>query len=246
MSKWLRLAALGMGLVTIGVACATRRAAPPVLGPADPAEVFAAVRRREDAILSLRARFSVTVQQDENVRRAEGVLLVKKPDRFRLRLLSPFGFTVFDYVTSGAHMRMELPLEGKRLVDDEIATQSAFSPVDLRQAFLRGAAAFPGYCTPQAAGAEVSVECRDAPGDVRREIRIARATATVSQEISFAGDVPRVVMTFAEYRTVEGIPLPFAIELRAPARHVTMQIALRSYDLNPVLADTLFGGADAG
>jgi hypothetical protein len=239
------LAGAGLWLLGVVVACAPRAALPPVTAAADPAEVFAMVRQREDAIHTLRARFSATVHRSENARRAEGVLLVKKPDRFRLRLLSPFGFTIFDYVTSGAHTRMELPLEGKRLVDDEIAAQSFFSAADLRQAFLRGAAAFPGRCTPQANGAEVTVECH-APGDARREVHIARATATVSEEISFTGEAPRVVITFRDYRTVDGVPLPFAIELRAPGRQVAMQIALRSYEINPALADTLFDGADAG
>src|SRR5579862_550754 len=138
-------------------ACASLVAAPPLDLGTDPAAVLAIVRQREDAMHSLRVRFSATVRQGETERRAEGVLLVKKPDRFRLRLLSPFGFTVFDYVMDGSHTRMELPLEGKRLTDDEIGNQSAFSPIDLRQAFLRGGAAFPVPCTPRASGTEILV-----------------------------------------------------------------------------------------
>ena len=48
------------------------------------------------------------------------------------------------------------------------------------------------------------------------------------------------VMTFADYRLVEGVPLPFAIELRVPQQDVTLEIGLRAYDINPVLADGLF------
>jgi hypothetical protein len=230
-------------------ACAPRVAPLPVSVPADPAAVLALVRQREDAIHTLRARFSATVYHGDSVRRAEGVLLVKKPDRFRLRLLSPFGFTVFDYVAHGAHALMQLPLEGQQLADDEIGAQSPFSPLDFRQAFLRGAAAFPGRCTPAAAGAEVVVDCRDERGVRLREIRIARATATVIGETSFADAQPRLVLQFGDFRAVggagAGLALPFAVELRAPQRQVTMQIAVHADEINPLLADALFDAADA-
>ena len=236
---------VGVCLVCTAVACAPRAAPPPMAVAADPDEVLAAVRQREDTIHTLRARFSATVHHSESERRAEGVLLVKKPDRFRLRLLSPFGFTVFDYVSHGMHGRMELPLEGKQLVDDEIGAQSPFSPVDFRQAFLRGPEAFPGRCTPQAAGAEVVVNCRDAGGARLREVRIAGATGTVTRETSFDGDQPRAILQFDDYRVVDGLPVPFAIELRLPDRGVTVLIALRTYEINPLLADALFDAADA-
>jgi outer membrane lipoprotein-sorting protein len=231
---------MGLCMACIVVACTPRVAPPPVPAATDPAAVFAMVRQQEDRIHSLRARFSARVHHGETVRSAVGVLLIKKPDRFRLRLLSPFGFTVFDYVTAGAHARMELPLEGKQLVDAEIGTQSVFSPLDFRQAFLRGVAAFPGRCTPSAAGAEVVVECSGEHDERLREIRIARAAGTVSRETSFDGDQPRASLQFDDYRVVDGLPLPFAIELRSPARNLTVQITLRSYDVNPALADALF------
>jgi hypothetical protein len=239
------LVGAGLCLVCAVVACAPRLAPPPVSIATDPAAVLALVRQREDTLHTLRARFSATVHHGETVRRAEGVLLIKKPDRFRLRLLSPFGFTVFDYVTHGAHARMELPLEGKQLTDEEIGTQSAFLPLDFRQAFLRGAAAFPGQCTPEAAGAEVVVACRDERNVRLREIRIARATGTVSREISFDSEQPRAVLRFDDYRVVDGLPVPFAIELQSPARQITVQITLRTYEINPVLADALFEVAGA-
>ncbi len=239
MRAWRFLAPL-LCLMSVVAACARPAARPPELPPASAAEVFAVMRRREETIRTLRARFSAVVHQGDTERRAEGVLLVKKPDRFRLRLLSPFGFTVFDYAVSATHATMELPLEGKRLRDDEIGTQSAFAPSDLRQAFLRGSAAFPGACTPTDSGTEVTVECVGDASTGRREIQIARATATVSRETSFDGDTPRLIITFTDYRVIGGLPLPFSIELRVPPRQVTMQITLRSYEVNPVLDDALF------
>jgi hypothetical protein len=237
--------ALSACLASLTVACTPRIAPTPVPAGTDPAALLAMVRQREDGIHSLRARFAATVRHDDTVRRAEGVLLIKKPDCFRLRLLSPFGFTVFDYVTRGAHARMELPLEGKQLVDGEIGTQAAFSPLDFRQAFLRGEAAFPGRCTPAAAGTEVVVDCRDDHNALLREIRIARASGTVTREISFDRERPRASLQFDDYRVVDGLPLPFAIELRSPDRNLTVQIALRAYEINPALAAAWFDVAGA-
>jgi hypothetical protein len=229
-------------------ACAARVSAPPASVPpaltGDPAAVYVAVRRHEESVRSIRARFSAVVYRTGEERRAEGVLLVKKPDRFRMRLLSPFGFTVFDYTSWGGHARMHLPLEGKELADDEIANQSAFSPADWRAAFLRADAAFPGECTPQAGAAETVVECRDAHGDLLREIRIETRTQAVSHEVSFAAGRPHLIAQFDDYRMVDTVLLPFAIELIYPERAVRMQIAVRGYEVNPQLADNLFDPPD--
>jgi outer membrane lipoprotein-sorting protein len=236
----------GFWLACVVVACAASPTRPlPLPVSASPMEVLATLRRQEDTIHSLRARFSATLRHGGTARRAEGVLLIKKPDRFRLRLLSPFGFTVFDYVADGTHARMELPLEGKQLVDDEITTQSTFSPLDFRQAFLRGEAAFPGRCTPGAAGAEVVVDCRTDRNVRLREIRIVRVTGTVTRETSFDSEQTHAVLQFDDYRIIDGLPVPFAIELRSPERDVTVQITLRTYEINPVLADALFEVAGA-
>jgi RNase P/RNase MRP subunit p29 len=98
------------------------------------------------------ARFAAELRNGETVRKADGVLLVKKPDRFRLRLMSFLGPTVLDYTSVAEHTRIELPLQGKHVVDGEVPSDAAMSPADLRQAFLRADAAFPGECTPQAEG----------------------------------------------------------------------------------------------
>jgi len=236
---------LALGLA----ACAPRPAALPLddaTAALDAAALYESLREREDRMQTLRARFSATVHSGDSQRRAEGVLLVKKPQQFRLRLLSPFGFTVFDYAAQGAHARMQLPLEGKELVDTEIDTQSGFSPIDFRRAFLRGDEAFPGSCDLHSDTVEVVVTCRAEDGLWWREIRIARATATVTRESTFAGEQLHSVMQFGDYRLVDGMAVPFAIELRTPPRSVTVQIVVRAYEVNPTLTDALFDAATGG
>ena len=51
---------------------------------------------------------------------------------------------------------------------------------------------------------------------------------------------PQVVMQYSDYRPVESVELPFAIDLTYPEKNVHLAIAIRSYELNPSLADSLF------
>lgn len=220
-------------------ACSSRIAAPPA-GEIDvtPAAVYGAVRRQEAAVQTLRARFSARVDRDGEVRRADGVLLVKKPDRFRLRLLLPFGPTVFDYTSWDNHDRMQLPLEGKQFSDAEIADHAPFSPADLRAVFLGTDGGL--QCSAQGGAVETIVECRDREGAVARLIRVQTATRRVAQEVHFVAGQPALIMQFDDYRQVESADLPFLISLMYPEKHVHLEITVRSYEVNPTLADELF------
>ena len=213
-------------------------------GGGDPRAVYASVRRNAAAVTSLRARFSAEMRRGEEQRAAEGVLLVKKPDRFRIRLLSAFGFTIFDYTTDDAHAHMALPLEGKEFSDADIAVHASFSPAEMRDLFLRDD---PGEerCIAKARGAETLVQCTDPDGGLERQLFIQSDTETLTREIAFTDGHPRVVMEFAEYRSVSGVRLPFHIALTYPQRNVSLQIAARAYEVNPVLPDDLFDGAGA-
>ncbi len=229
-------------------ACGARRvpraAAPAWLaGSAD--DVYAGLRRRETEIQNLRARFSAVFEtsgSEATVRRASGVLLVKKPDRFRLRLLSPFGFTVFDYVSSGEHVRIELPLQGKTLTDGE-ADHGPFSPRLLRQQFLRESAPFAGHCGEDADAELLYLSCCEADGPMLRRINIERSSGRVRREVMFDAVRNRLefVVDYSDYRPVSGIDLPFAISLATDSQKLTVTVA--AYEVNPPLTDDLFAAA---
>jgi hypothetical protein len=237
--------------VALLAACRARVALPPT-GEMDlsPDAVYAAVRRQESAVQTLRARFTARVDRAGQVRRADGVLLVKKPDRFRLRLLSPFGLTVFDYTSWDRHDRMQLPLEGKQFSDAEIAAHSPFSPADMRAVFLGALASTTSRCTAVGGATETVVDCRDPDGALTRLLRIQSVTRRVEQEIHMVAGQPQVVTQYSDYRPVESVELPFTIDLTYPEKKVHLAIAVRSYELNPSLADSLFepapsNGADS-
>jgi outer membrane lipoprotein-sorting protein len=217
-------------------ACATRVPSAPVL-PSDPDARLAAVRAREERIQSLRARFSSVTRLPGAERSADGVLLVAKPDRFRLRLLLPFGLTVFDYLNVGEQTWTALPLADPQQRDRAVEF-APFSRDDLGQAFLRGPFAFPGQCAAARAGGEtVQVTCHDG-GAVRRTLLIG--TDGIVEETSYEAGAPRLRIRYADYRAVDAVMLPFRITLEYAQRQQSVDITIDRYEVNPTLSDDLF------
>src|SRR5574340_57689 len=102
-------ASIGLALLCVGCfecAPAGRRQAPAAPAPLSPAAALAVVEQREAAIHTLRARFTAHSRRGDDTHAADGVLLVKKPDRFRLRLMLPLGLTIFDYVSWGHRVQV--------------------------------------------------------------------------------------------------------------------------------------------
>jgi hypothetical protein len=231
-------------LLFVLAGCPAARAPLPGVAAADPADILAIVRAREERITSLRARFTARTRTPGGERSADGVLLVKKPDSFRLRLYLPFGLTVFDYVSVGERVQLSLPLEGRIVNGPPTGDLALFSQSDLGQAFLRGPQAFPGTCRPQWDGdGAVLVRCSDAAGVPQRRLRIDARTATIAEEISYAEGSERVVMRFEDYRVVDGGVLPFRIALSQPQRGVSVTISVRRHEVNPELKAELFAPA---
>src|SRR5437879_3837279 len=78
--------ALLLTLVLFAGACAERRADIPRLRSSEPAAILQEIREREDKVHSLRAVFTAETTQEGRTRKTDGVLVVKKPGQFRLRL----------------------------------------------------------------------------------------------------------------------------------------------------------------
>ncbi len=225
---------------TIALAgCAPRRGFRPAPPPSDPGALLAAVQSRENQIVSLRARFTAVTHVGNEGHRVDGVLLVKKPDRFRMRLMLPLGPTVFDYVSWGTRAQITLPLshEGGAAPPPGFAP---FSQDDLGQAFLRGAHAFPGTCLPSRDADGVAVVCRDDAGVVLRRLDIDPRDGTIRDETSFEAGAPRMILLYSDYRPADGTYLPLHIVMRYPQRELSVMIGISGYEVNPRLADALF------
>jgi outer membrane biogenesis lipoprotein LolB len=216
--------------------CATSAPPPPAV-PDAPDARLAAVRAREDEVRTLRARFASVARLPGAERSADGVLLVAKPDRFRLRLMLPFGFTVFDYLNVGARTWTALPLADASQ-RDRAGEFAPFSRDDLGQAFLRGPHAFPGQCdAAPAPGGRVWVSCREGD-ELRRTLSIDRDG--IVEETSYAAGMPRLVIRYADYRAAGAASLPFRITLDYPQGTQSVDITIQSYEVNPTLTDALF------
>lgn len=226
-------------------ACAARVPPPgvPVVASRTATDSYAAVLDRENTIRTLRARFVATAVQGGEKRAADGVLLVKRPARVRMRLLSPFGLTLLDYTSVDGQTRLVLPLEDKVETGTASTTDGTFSPADIGRLLLRAAPGAADGCTPRADGARVVVDCDASSGALSRRMTIDPGTATVAHEVYFADGKPRVSTDLSDYRLVDGVALPFSIVLTYPERDLTMRVEVRSYEVNPVLDDRLF---DAG
>jgi outer membrane biogenesis lipoprotein LolB len=236
-----RLATFALLLAMNLLACAVPRPAVSRLPTADPDRVLEMVREREDRLTSLRARFTADSQREGERHSAEGVLLVKKPDRFRLRLMLPLGLTIFDYVSCGDRTQLALPMENKIISGPPRDNRLAFSQEDLGEAFLRGPNAFPGTCRTNGIDASgVVVTCRDIAGGLLRQMHIDAETVTIRDETTYEGDEPRMVIRYDDYRSVGDMALPYHVVLRYPGQHVALDVAIHRYEVNPVLADDLF------
>lgn len=219
-------------------ACGAPRYTPATPPPSDPAAVLRVVRERENETRSLRGSFKATASHGSGESDVQGVLLVRKPDRFRMRLMLPFGFTVLDYVSHGDRAWTFLPLaKGESSEEAHL-----FSPADVRETFLRGPAAFPGTCTAtDESAAAVEVVCRSCDEcPVLRSLRLDRHSATIVEETSYDDGAARLTIRYGDYREVDGLPLPFQVLMAYPARRLQVAIRIRSYEVNPQLKDELF------
>jgi hypothetical protein len=211
-----------------------------------PSNLLEQTRALEDRLRTLRARFVATTRHDGELRESEGALVVAKPDRFRMRLLLPFGLSAADVGVAGSRTWVFLPQGEATMAGSPVL----FPQQDLRAIFLRGDAAWPGRCrvlerstgatsaTPP--GSEASIECRtSARGPILRTARVDRHAA-VREEVSFDGARPRTIARYDDLRSVDGFVLPYRITLEDPGRGVIIEIRIVRYEVNPTLAPDLF------
>ncbi|MCK6553064.1 hypothetical protein L6Q96_00535 [Candidatus Binatia bacterium] len=212
----------------------------------DPARVFAAVRARERSVQTIRARFVVAAVVEEETRRADGVMLVKRPDRVRLRLVSPFGLTVLDYTRVGDRSRLLLPLEGRTIDGSAGASDGLAAPADFGRLLLRLGDDPAARCTPRHDGEAIVVDCVGSDGSLLRSATIDPTTATVTREVAYADRDVAVVMELSDYGVVDNVPLPFRLRLAYPRSGASTDIRVRAYELNPELDDALFDPSGGG
>lgn len=223
-----------VALLVALAACA--RVAPP-LPPPPPGDPLAVARERVAAVRTLRAQFDAVARFPGGERRSTGVLLVRVPDDWRLRLVAPFGLTVLDALHAGGRTAVTAPLGGAA------GDAAAFTRLGPGDTLVFGAAAAWSPCRPPAADAPDAYWCGAPP---TRWVEVDPTTATIRAEGVVDAGQPLVTRTYADYRDVDGIPLPYRIRVDYPAERVTVEIAVERYELNPALRDDQFHLPAAG
>ena len=159
-------------------------------------------------------------------RKLRGVLARGGPDRLRLRLLAPMGFTVLDYVEVAGDWQLSVPSAGlfrqggpgdPILTPDEIADQEQMVRPDLVAALLRSVAA--DAEVRWRAGACAVLEELSGGAVVRRVAYrpVEAGWEVATEEVLSAGEV-RLAAVFTDYRPVDGSVWPHRQEITDPLR----------------------------
>jgi hypothetical protein len=233
--RWRTPAAFALSALLLTSCASSRRSLPSP--PLTPAAALAAVREREGQIRTLRARFSARIEHPGGQRTVDGVLVVKKPDRFRVRLVLPLGLTVYDYLSVGENIWVEIPGAGGSAQHRPEAGR--FSRDDLGAIFLRRTDGSRGPCEVVGKAAGVYAECP--PGaPTRWVLRIHQVSGTILEEAVIEDGEPRLVARYDDYRWADGYELPRRIELRYPRESSSVAIEVLRYEVNRELPDDLF------
>jgi hypothetical protein len=204
---------------------------------------LAVVRDGGDGATSLRATFLARMRRGDSTERARGVLLVRKPDRFRLRLSSLFGLTILDYVSNAGDDRLWLASEERVLAGDEIARSASFSPAAVRLIFLRKLGVWQRDCREGVEPDEAVVECMDERGRVHYRGYVERTSGLLRREIVLDEEQPRLTVAYGDYRPASGLRLPYAIEWSEISSGARVEIEIDRYEVDPPLRDELFAPA---
>lgn len=234
-----RGAAIGVGLAAALAGCrvwatawsarigAAEPAGAPLQSRADVARALEAV---EAGTRTMTALFRVVVHTPNEERTSRGALVVARPDRLRLQIFGFGAMTVFDYAVDGERWRIRRPLEGKDengRFDGSADAAPSSTPFDLRPLFLRDLGA-----APRVRDAGEAWVVTFANADAKRVIEMAKKTGTITRETVFAGGERQLVADYSDYRPVEGLALPFRIDVRYPPKNAWLEIDVQSYTRN--------------
>jgi hypothetical protein len=231
--RWRRATAIGGHLCHLWMIAVLGCARLPLPG-APEGDPLAVVAARAAEVRTLRAQFDSLARWPGGERRAGGVLLVRAPDEWRLRLVAPFGLTVLDALHTHGSSFITTPLAA-----DDPAALAAFAHLGPGDSLVFGTPVDAAACEagPPRDGL-LQYWCGGTPPT--RWLSLDPATATVSGEAELANGRAVVSRSYSDYRQVDGVPLPFRIRIDLPQQQVTVDITVSRYELNPPLGDELF------
>ncbi len=230
--------------------CAARQAA----GPPSPTgevrrlpsvdELTSAVGTRRAAVHSVRAQARLEYSSPVESRRAKQILLVARPDRLRLEVLSPFGavfvMTARDGMLAAWDRGEATVYRGEASANNLGRYAHVDLPIETAVDFLLGTPPI----DPHAEGVVAEEKGRIRLWQRHRNrVEVTWFTPDLdplSFEEQDVGGHVLLRVGFAQYGDVPGGRLPTQITLEQPALQRRIDIELRDPEVNPVLADAAF------
>ncbi len=234
--------------VTMATGCAARRplapAAPPVLPAA--AELQAVLAQRREAVRSLRALAHIRYRAPEGSNSSRDAIIVARPDRLRVEVLSLFGSLFVLAADDGlltAYARQENTVYRGHASPENLWRYVRLTlPVNVLVDVILGTP------SPQPATAgQVSFDA--ASGSVRLREEMAQGVRVVwfsptqlplGTETQSSDGQTQWRATFDRYEDRAGVALATHIALEVPEWQRSLEIALEDIDLNPDLDAGVF------
>ncbi len=152
---------------------------------------------------SMQSEVSLSFNSSLGSGSGRGYLVFKKPDRSHLVILSPFGTTVMEAFTDGDRLTIVIPSR-------EIAYAGTFDEIPA-QAGLQGLKALRWIMDmEQADSGEPNGEIVRKNREGKQETVSYNAAGLIARKVTKEGDE----VVYREYRSVEGVPFPSAIEFQ--------------------------------
>jgi outer membrane lipoprotein-sorting protein len=239
--------ALALAIVCSGCAAVRRRTAPPPPGALpSAAQLDAALTARREAVRSLRALAHLHYRDPEESNSSREAIVVARPDRLRVEVMSLFG-AVFVLTADGgaltAYARQENTVYRGRTSPENLWRYVRLSlPVNELVDIVLG--------TPplrQRQQAQVSFDAQAgaiclwqdlAPGAL--VVWFSESELPLAAEERGADGQPKWHATFGEYEEQNGFPVATRIGLDLPMWHRSLEMKLEDVDLNPALDRSVF------
>ena len=170
----------------------------------------------------------------------QGLLAVRRPDAYRLRVLGPAGLTAMDLVWRQGRFVLDVPSRGVHLAGDERTPRARLHgvPVDgLARAFL---GTYEAVRASLVEDARFSLLTLVEPSGARRRLFVRRQDGAVAIDARFEDGRETTRLTHEGYRAVGGVRLAYRVRCDMPAQGLAATIDVDRYDVNPRLPDAAF------
>jgi hypothetical protein len=239
--------AVAVGLLFAG--CAAKRPPTPHLAPAvlpSARDLDAALRTRRDTLRSLRALARLRYQAPDDTSTSREAIVVARPDRLRVEVLSVFG-SVFVLTADNGELRAYARQE-RTVYRGSASPQNLWRYAHLGLPLTDLVALVLGTPPPtRAAHQEVGFDPETGWIRLRQQLDGGAqivwfsdtALPVAAEQRGDDGEV-QWQATFSDYEVRDGVPVATRVGIEWPAGRGSLQIALDQIDVNPTLDNSIF------